>query len=120
MPIVTMQGQNTIAANSTVSNVLQGQRYERSPYTAGVGNMYCTGSAAGLTAELNIGGVSVTPPVNVNIQNRLPVVPDDILVPGWEVLEGRLLQITVVNTTGGALTFFWRIDIEEAEMEVVG
>jgi hypothetical protein len=118
--IVTMQGQNAIPANSTNPNILSGQRYERSPFTAGVGNLYCTGSAAGLTAELNIGGNSVTPPTVVNTQNRLPVVPDDILSTGWEVLEGRLLQVTVVNTTGGALTYFWRVDIEEAELEISG
>jgi hypothetical protein len=118
--IVTMQGQTAVAANTTVANVLTGQRYERSPFAAGEGNLFCTGSAAGLTAELNIGGNSVTPPTVVNTQNRLPVVPDDVLVPGWEVLEGRLIQITVVNTTGGALTFFWRVDIEEADIEVAG
>jgi len=116
--IVTMQGQNAVAANTTNPNVLTGQRYERSPFQAGVGNLYCTGSAAGLTAELNIGGVSITPPTVVNIQNRLPVVPDDILTTNWEVLEGRLLQVTVVNTTAGALTFFWRVDIEEADLQV--
>lgn len=118
--IVTMQGQTAVAANTTNPNVLTGQRYERSPFTAAVGNLYCCGSAAGLTAELNVGGVSVTPPTVVNTQNRLPVVPDDILVAQWEVLEGRLLQITVVNTTGGALTFFWRVDIEEADVEIAG
>jgi len=118
--IVTMQSQVSVAANTTNSNVLSGQRYERSPFQAGVGNLYCTGSAAGLTAELNVGGQSVTPPTVVNAQNRLPVVPDDILTSEWEVMEGRLIQVTVVNTTGGALTFFWRIDIEEAEVEISG
>jgi hypothetical protein len=114
--IVTMQSQIAVAANATNANVLTGQRYERCPFQAGVGNLFCTGSAAGLQAELNIGGTSITPPTVVNVQNRLPVVPDDILVQGWEVLEGRLLQLTVVNTTAGALTFFWRIDIQEADL----
>lgn len=60
--IVTMQGLTAVAANATVQNVLAGQRYERSPFSAGVGNLYCCGSAAGLTAELNVGGTSITPP----------------------------------------------------------
>lgn len=114
--IVTMQGQTAVAANTTNQNVLTGQRYERSPFGAAIGNLYCCGSAAGLQCELNVGGQSVTPPTVVNTQNRLPVVPDDILTQQWEVLEGRLIQVTVVNTTAGALTFFWRVDIEEANL----
>lgn len=118
--VVTMQGLEAVAANATVQNVLTGERYERSPFTGALGALYACGSAAGLTAELNVGGQSVTPPTNVNTQNRYPVVPDDVLVSQWEVMEGRLIQVTVVNTTGGALNFFWRVDLEEAEIEIVG
>ena len=114
--VCTMQGQNSIAANSSNANVLTGQRYERCPFPAAVGNLYCTGSGAGLTCELNVGGSSITPPTVVNTQARLPVVPDDILVQQWEVLEGKLLQITVVNTTAGPLTFYWRVDLHEADL----
>jgi len=113
---VTMQDSVSVAANGTNTNVISGQRYDRAPFDA-VGNLYCTGSALGLTAELNLGGVSVTPPTKVNAQNRLPVVPDDILVQGWEAPNGKLVQLTVVNTTAGALTFFWRIDLEEVEYQ---
>jgi hypothetical protein len=115
--VLTMQDSVSVAANGTNNNVLSGQRFERSPFTGAIGNLFCTGSATGLTAELNVGGTSVTPPTKVNVQNRLPVVPDDILVQGFEVLEGRLIQVTVVNTTAGALTFFWRIDLEEAQVQ---
>lgn len=110
---LTMQSSVSVAANSTNSNVLSGERYERAPFNA-LGNLFCTGSALGLTSELNVGGVSVTPPIKVNAQNRLPVVPDDILVENFETYEGKLLQLTVSNTTGGALTFFWRVDLVEA------
>ena len=110
--IVTMQDSVSVGANSTVSNVVSGQRYDRSPFDA-IGNLYCTGSAVGCTAELNIGGVSVTPPTKVGSQARYPVVPDDILVQGWEAPNGKLIQITVVNTTGAAITFYWRVDLEE-------
>lgn len=113
MPTVTMQGSNSIAANATNSNVLTGERYERAPYNA-MGGLYVTGSAAGLTAELNVGGDSVTPPTQVNTQNRFPVVPDDILVADWEAIGGNLIQVTVVNTTAGALTVRWRVDLSFA------
>jgi hypothetical protein len=105
-----MQGNNVIALNATNPNVLAGQRYERAP-TNCYGALYITGSAIGLTAELNVGGISITPPTGVNIQNRYPVVPDDILVDGWEVVNGKLIQLTVANTTGGALTVFWRVEL---------
>lgn len=111
MAIVTMQRSLSIAANSTNQNVLQGERYERAPYNA-AGSLYCCGSATGLTAELNVGGNSITPATTVNAQNRLPVVPDDVLTADWEAVEGDLIQVSVVNTTGGALTFFYRVDLE--------
>ena len=112
---VCMQGQTSVAANSTNNNVLQGQRYDRAPFPC-VGALYVNGSAAGLTAELNVGGVSVTPPVTVNVQNRAPVVPDDVLINGFEAPQGALLQLTVVNTTGGALTAFFRMDLQEVQV----
>jgi len=109
-----MQGQNTIVANSTTDNVLAGQRYE-SPQFDCLGTIYGNGSAAGLRAELNVGGVSITPPIVVNASNRLPVVPDDLLVSEWECVGGSQVQVTVVNTTGGNLVFFWRIDLQPVE-----
>lgn len=117
MARIAMQSSNSIGANSTTENVLSGQRFERCPYMAALGGLYVTGSAAGLTAELNVGGRSVTPPTNVNAQNRLPVVPDDSLIEEWEAYSGELLQLRGVNTTGGALTLFWRVELVEAGME---
>ena len=111
---VAMQQSISIAANSTNNNVIAQQRYERPPFNA-IGSLYATGSAAGLTAELNVAGNSITPPVTVNAQNRIPVVPDDLLLEGFEVPADSLLQLTVVNTTGGALTFFWKIELEVIE-----
>lgn len=113
---VCMQNSVSVAANTTVPNVLTGQRYERPPFNA-FGSLYAAGSAAGLTAEINVGGRSVTPPTGVNAQNRFPVVPDDLLIDGWEAVQDQLVQLTVVNTTGGALTFFWRVELELAEAE---
>lgn len=112
--IVVMQSSVSVGANATNENVVSGQRYERPPFNA-YGDLYCSSSATGLTAELNINGVSVTPPTSVNLQNRFPVVPDDVLVEDWEAPAGGLIQIRVVNSTGGALTFFWRVELEEVQ-----
>lgn len=113
---VCMQGQTAVAANTQVDNVLTGQRYERSPWPA-LGSLYVNGSAAGLRAELNVGGVSITPPVTCNVQNRSPVVPDDVLISGWEVMPNALLQLTITNTTAGALTAFWRTELQEVSVK---
>lgn len=111
---MTDQLSTAIAAGATNSNVNQGRRFERAPALVR-GALYCTGSAAGLTCELNVGTRSETPATTVNAQNRLPVVPDDVLVAEFYAAPGELIQITVVNTTGGALTFNHRIDLEEVE-----
>lgn len=109
--VVVMQQSISVAANATNSNVLTGQRYERPPFNA-LGSLYVNGSALGLTAELNVGGASISEPITVNAANTLPVVPDDRLVEDWKVIRGNLIQLTIVNTTGGALTAFWRVELE--------
>ncbi len=111
-----MQGNQSVAANTTVANVLSGERYERVPFDA-IGSLFAAGSAAGLTLELNVGGISVSPPTKVNAQNRLPVVPDDELVNGWEAPEGKLIQLTCVNTSAGALTINWKVELEEVSFQ---
>jgi len=110
---VVMQSSVSVAANSTNENVVATQRYERAPFAC-IGGLYICGSAVGLTAELNVGGTSITPPTSVNTQNRFPVVPDDSLAMDWEAYPGQLVQVRVVNTTAGALTAFWRIELDEA------
>jgi hypothetical protein len=103
-----------VPANDTVQNVFQGRRFERAP-TSGFLSLYCTGSAAGLELELNIGGRSITARQPINAQNRIPVVPDDFLIGEVEAYQGELIQVTVGNTTGGALTARVRMELEEAQ-----
>jgi len=114
--MAVMQGSTSIAANSVNDNVLTGQRFERAPWPC-IGRLYVNGSAAGLKAELNVNGQSITPPVTCNIQNRVPVVPDDSLVDSFEVLPNGLIQLTITNTTGGALTAYWRVEIQEVVLQ---
>jgi hypothetical protein len=45
----------------------------------------------------------------INLQNRFPIIPDDIIYQG-QVRACRLV-LTARNTTAGALTFFWRMDV---------
>lgn len=106
-----------IAAGVLNANVLQGQRFERMPYNGFV-TLLESGSAAGLESELNIGGQSVSPPMPVNAQNRIPVTPDDLSLADAEAWQGQLIQLSVRNTTAGALTYNARVVLEEAEVVV--
>jgi len=112
---VLMQGTTSIAANSTNKNVLTGEKYERPPANA-IGTVYITGSATGLDATVNVGGLAVTDNLTVNAQNRSPVVPDDLLIDGWDAVENQLIQLQIANTTGGALTAQWRVILDDGEL----
>lgn len=113
MAVNMMQVETVIAANTTVQNVFQGERFERLPYDALV-DLAITGSATGLEYELNVGGRSISPRVPASTANRSPLIPDDIVVADVEGFQGELVQLTVSNTTGAPLTIFARVTMEEA------
>lgn len=103
----TMQDSVSVTANSVSSNVLSGQLYEfvnpGTPVTVSV-----TGSATGLRTTF-ICGVPLINDQAINLQNRFPLVPDDIIHQG--AVPGGRMVLSARNTTGGALTFFWRVDL---------
>lgn len=105
----TMQDSISVAANAKSANVLAGQQYEFLPGHANV-VLSVAGSAAGLRVSLLAGGVTLIDDQAINIANRFPVIPDDVIsqeiIPG-----GARLLLTFRNTTGGALTAFWRVDV---------
>jgi hypothetical protein len=103
----TMQDSVSVAANSVSANVLAGQLYEFVPTGTRV-VLSCTGSATGLRATL-IANIPVMNDQAINLQNRFPIIPDDIIYTG-QVRACRLV-LTSRNTTAGALTFFWRMDV---------
>lgn len=111
MAKVLMEIEVSVAANATTDNALTGQRFERMPFDGFV-TLFSTGSAAGLREELNIGGMSISGRMPVNTQNRSPVVPDDLRVEQVQGAKGDLIQLTVANTTAGALTYRARVEIE--------
>lgn len=103
----TMQDSVSVGANSVSANVLSGQLYEFVPNGARV-VLSCTGSATGLRTTL-IANIPVINDQAINLQNRFPIIPDDIIFQG-QVRACRLV-LTARNTTAGALTFFWRVDL---------
>lgn len=103
----TMQDSVSVAANAVSTNQLAGQLYEFVPTGTRV-VLSCTGSATGLRCTL-IANIPVLNDQAISLQNRFPIIPDDIIFQG-SVRSCRLV-LTARNTTAGALTFFWRVDV---------
>lgn len=109
---VVMADSVSIAPNSTDPNVLDGEIYKRSPVNA-TGTLYQTGSASGLLSSLNIGGFQVADKLNVGAANAIPKTDEDMIVNQWKAPEGKLIKLSVENTTGGALTYQYRIPLDD-------
>lgn len=104
-----MQGSVSVAANAVSTNVLAGQQFEFLPANAKV-TLSTTGSATGLNTSLLAGGVTIINDQAIGLQNRFPVIPDDVM--SQEVIpQGARLLLSFRNTTAGALTAFWRVDV---------
>lgn len=103
----TMQDSVSVAANSVSTNQLAGQLYEFVPQGANI-TLSVAGSATGLRVTF-ICGVPLINDQAMNLQNRFPIIPDDVVHSG-PVPGGRMV-LTFRNTTGGALTAFWRVDL---------
>ena len=102
-----MQDSVSVGANAVSTNVLAGQLYEFVDPGTNV-TISVTGSATGLRTSF-ICGIPLINDQAINLQNRFPLVPDDIIHSG-QVPGGRMV-LTFRNTTAGALTAFWRADL---------
>ena len=103
----TMQDSVIVAANALSANVLAGQLYEFVEQGSQV-TVAVAGSAVGLRTSF-ICGVPLINDQAINLQNRFPLIPDDI-IHGGQVPGGRMV-LTFRNSTAGPLTAFWRIDL---------
>ena len=103
----TMQDSLSVAANSVSANVLSGKLYEFVNQGQNI-TVSLSGSAAGLRTTF-IAGIPFINDEAINPANRFPLVPDDIML-NQRVPGGRLV-LTFRNTTAGALTAFWRVDV---------
>jgi hypothetical protein len=102
-----MQGSLSVAANAVSANVLNGQLYEFVPPGANV-TFSCAGSATGLNTTF-INGIPLINDQAINSANHYPIIPDDVMHAG--AVPGGRMVLTFRNTTGGALTAFWRVDV---------
>jgi hypothetical protein len=102
-----MQDSVSVAANSVSANVLAGQLYEFVPNGTRVA-LSCDGSVTGLRVTL-IANIPVINDQAISLSNRFPIIPDDIIYTG--TVRACRLVLTSRNTTAGAITFFWRVDL---------
>jgi len=115
MPVVS--NSVSIAANTRVNNVLAGSKWERVPIAYGGGaliDLAVTGSAAGLEVQFSTGDRVAVERSAAGAGNRRPLIPDDVLAGDVPAYPGELLQLEATNTTGGTLTLFYTLSIDEA------
>jgi hypothetical protein len=76
----------------------------------GVCRVWATQSATGLRLDVVVGQEQVSPNVEPFISATGPLDPDHLLGE-WPILAGELLSLPVRNTTGGAITLFYRTQV---------
>lgn len=104
-----MSDRQSVAANAVVSNALSGKQFEFLPYDAVV-TIGGTASTVGLNFTVLNGGMTEIDDQEVNAQNRLPILPDDV-VTRFAAPKGSRLTVKYRNTTAGAITAFLTVDI---------
>jgi len=107
MPRMTGQALS-VAANAVSTNQVAGQLFEfltrRSKMV-----LAAASSAVGINVTLAVGGILLINDQPISQANRFPVIPDD--VAAVEVTGPGRIILTFRNTTGGALTVNWLIDL---------
>lgn len=101
----------SVAANSTSANVLAGQLDEFLAGPAAI-SLAAAASAAGMRATLSVGGRLVIDDQAISGANRFPILPDDLVAAGVAGVPGERLILRFRNTTAGALTVDWAVDVE--------
>lgn len=99
----------SVAANTTVDNVISGKIHEFLTQPSRV-RLAIQGSAAGLRCSLLVGGESFIQDQEIGSANRFPLLPDDIAgeAAGF---KGDRVVLQIRNTTAGALTAQSAVDV---------
>ena len=110
MPIMT--DRQSVAANATIPNACAGKSAEFVQESSIV-SLYASASAVGLNMTLIIGQEIVVDDQEVSAQNRMPLVPDDLIATGG-AFPGDRITLKLRNTTAVAIVAFSRVDVEPA------
>lgn len=110
----SMTNRQSVAANATVANVFSAATHYRLKSPARV-TVYASASAVGLNLSVFIGDETFLDDQEVSAQNRLPLVPDDLVCVAAGFAQDEII-CRWRNTTAGALTGFLRVDVEPLAM----
>lgn len=99
MPVI--QKEVSVAANSTVENILAGSAFEflRSNSVVSIG---VTAAATGIVFSIQSGSDIVVEESAAYIKTQFPIIPDEMFYNDVGVMGDRLI-VRARNTTGGAL-----------------
>ncbi len=109
----TMRGSTSIAASTTVENVLTGLDHEFLSKNALV-TLTLAQSATGLVIDFKTNAEDLLASAVPNIAAAAGrcIIPDDTLLAQEPVRQGRRLKLRVVNTTAGALTLNYIVEVD--------
>jgi len=96
-----------VAASSVDLQALAGTDFERPPADC-IGSLYMTASTAtgGPSRQLYVDMARIAPPSAVVPQNRIPTIPFDLSVAGFECPRNKLIQIPLSwGATGGTVNY---------------
>ncbi len=107
--MASMTDRQSVAANATVVNVYAGNLNEFLQSNSLV-NLYASAAAVGLNLTLIVGDEIFLDDQEVSAQNRMPLVPDDLVVQAAG-FQGDRVIVRYRNTTGAAIVAFSRVDM---------
>jgi hypothetical protein len=104
-----MSSSVSVAANSASTNVLAGLLEEFLAADSAVRAMATT-TATGVNCSFVMGRTAIVNDQLISFANRYPIIPDDTIAEHGG-RRGTRLILTFRNTTAGALTVTWVVDI---------
>ena len=107
--MASMTDRQSVAANATVVNIFSGNLNEFLQGNSLV-NLYASAAAVGLNMSLIVGDEIFLDDQEVSAQNRMPLVPDDLVVQAAGFQGDRVIA-RYRNTTGAAIVSFCRVDM---------
>jgi len=107
--MASMTDRQSVAANATVQNVFAGNLNEFLQSNSLV-NLYASAAAVGLNVTLIVGDEIFLDDQEVSAQNRMPLVPEDLVVQAAG-FQGDRVIVRYRNTTGAAIVTFSRVDM---------
>jgi len=111
---MVVQSSVTIAAGATTDVLVNNINAVVDPNSRGALVKFAyTSSAVGLTAAGWIGQRNVIEEGGVSTQNRMPIDPDDTVDRNLPARPNERIRLLVTNTTGGGLSFYYRVNVDE-------